>query len=304
MYSGPGTVMRRFAIACVVLLGLLAVWMSMRSPAPQIPTYEGPGPTAVSAYGDSPLQFGELRLPGGEGPFPVAVTIHGGCWLDRLGQGSLTPVAAALAGVGIAAWDLNYRRLGHEGGGWPGTFLDVGRGIDHLRVLAEEHPIDLDRVVLVGHSSGAQLAVWAAGRSELPAEAETRGEAPLPVLAAVGIDGPMDLATWSAEGLDVRACGDPVIATLLGGGPSDQPGRYQEVSPAEMPPIQAGIFLNPAGMVLSFGDPETMARRAQATGERVVVRPVPDSDHFQLITPEHESWSVVLETIQMALGMN
>jgi acetyl esterase/lipase len=269
----------------------------------QIPVYDGPEPTALRQYGDGPLQFGELRIPDGVGPFPVAVTIHGGCWLDRLGEGSITPAAAALTEAGIATWNVEYRRLGHEGGGWPGTFLDVGAGIDYLRVLATEYPLDLSRVAFVGHSSGAHLAVWAAGRPGLPPESEIRGRSPLPARAAVGIDGPMDLAAWSETRADVQVCGDAVISSLMGGSADVRPIRYRHASPAEMPRIDAAIFLNPAGMMLSLGQPEVMTTRAQTTGEAVAVHPVPNSNHFQLITPSEEAWSTVLETIQAALGV-
>lgn len=290
--------MHRAVLPILPLLGLFAV-----PGGAQIPVYDGPEPTTVRQYGDGPLQFGELRIPDGAGPFPVAVTIHGGCWLDRLGEGSITPAAAALTEAGIATWNVEYRRLGNEGGAWPGTFLDVGAGVDYLRVLAAEYPIDLTRVVVVGHSSGAHLAVWAAGRSGLPADSEIRGSSPLAVRAAVGIDGPMDLAAWSEDGSDVRICGEEVISSLMGGSADAFPTRYHHASPGEMPPFEAAILLNPSGMMLGLGKPEVMAQRARTTGERVTVRPVPNSNHFQLITPSEEAWSLVLETIQMALGL-
>lgn len=113
----------------------------------------------------------------------------------------------------------------------------------------------------------------------------------------------MDLAAWSEAGLDVRVCGDTVIASLMGGSADVYQSRYHHGSPAEMPPIDAAIHLNPAGMMLSLGDPEVMTRRARAIGERVTVQPVTESDHFQLITPSEEAWAVVLETIQAALGL-
>jgi pimeloyl-ACP methyl ester carboxylesterase len=290
--------MRRYGFFTLILTALLAVPGNA-----QIPAYDGPEPTAIYQYGESPLQFGELRIPDGAGPFPVAVTIHGGCWLDGLGEGSITPAAAALAKAGIATWNVQYRRLGHEGGGWPGTFLDVGAGIDYLRVLAGEYPIDVSRVVLVGHSSGAHLAVWAAGRGGLLPESEIRGGSPLAVRAAVGIDGPMDLAGWSEGGMDIRVCGDTVISSLMGASPDANPSRYEQASPAQMPPIDAEIFLNPAGMMLELGDPEAPVRRVRTTRGRVTVRPVPESNHFQLITPGEEAWLVVLKTIQDALGL-
>ena len=260
-------------------------------------------PTAVVAYGPDSLQFGELRLPPGSGPFPVVVGIHGGCWLDRLGEGSLTPAIVALTEEGIATWNVEYRRLGHSGGGWPGTFLDVGAGVDHLRALADDFPLDLERVVLIGHSSGGHLAIWAAARPWLPEESPIRGSSPLTVTGAVGIDGPVDLARWSRGGTDVQVCGEPVIAALLGGGPEDRPERYRDASPIEMPRLGVPVYLNPAAMILGLSDPDILKRRAEETGEIVTVVPVTNSDHFQLITPGHEAWSPVLRTIKTALGL-
>ena len=113
-------------------------------------------------YGSTPLEFGELRLPKTPGPHPVAVLIHGGCWVDRLpgrdpritGFEPLRPFAAALTAAGVATWNIEYRRAGHRGGGWPGTFQDVASATDFLRKLAPKHDLDLTRVVLVGHSAG------------------------------------------------------------------------------------------------------------------------------------------------------
>lgn len=261
-----------------------------------------PEPTAVIRYGAGEFDYGELRLPEGEGPFPVAVTIHGGCFLAELGQGSLLAAAAALPEAGIASWDINYRRLGHEGGGWPGTFQDVGKGVDFLGVVAESHPLDLDRVVLVGHSSGAPLAVWAAGRSSLPREAAIRGDSPMEVRAAVGIDGPMDLEAWRAAGVGSQVCGRPVVDELMGGSREAQPDRYRLASPVELSDIPAPVFLNPSGMLFAFGT-DQVDMQSRLAAPSVTVVPVRDSDHFMLITPTEEAWATVLETIRSALGL-
>lgn len=120
-------------------------------------------------YGADPLQFGDLRLPSGKGPFPVAVVIHGGCWVSTFATLQNTAAMAdALRDAGIATWNVEYRRLDNPGGGWPGTFTDVGIAADHVRVLAKTYPLDLSRVLAVGHSAGGHLALWLAGRSAAP----------------------------------------------------------------------------------------------------------------------------------------
>jgi acetyl esterase/lipase len=78
------------------------------------------------AYGADPLQFGELRLPAGSGPFPVGVVIHGGCWVSKFATlQNTSAMADALRDSGVATWNVEYRRLDNDGGGWPGTFADI-----------------------------------------------------------------------------------------------------------------------------------------------------------------------------------
>ena len=101
-------------------------------------------------YGPDAEQFGELRLPRVmSGRVPVAVVLHGGCWKARHGDlvadvQNTAPLATALTELGIATWNLEYRRIDQPGGGWPGTFEDVARGVDHIRALAASYPLDLN----------------------------------------------------------------------------------------------------------------------------------------------------------------
>ena len=95
------------------------------------------------AYGDDPLQFGELHVPGGDGPFPVVVFIHGGCRLAEYDITTTRPLAWALRDEGIAVWNLEYRRVGNPGGTNPGLLLDIGSGIDYVRTLAAEYPLNI-----------------------------------------------------------------------------------------------------------------------------------------------------------------
>jgi len=106
-------------------------------------------------YGPDSNQFGELRLPAGSGPHPVVALIHGGCFKAAYASlRDLAPTGDALKAQGIATWNVEYRRLGQPGGGWPGTYQDVGHAVDQLRALAETYRPDLNRVVIVGHSAG------------------------------------------------------------------------------------------------------------------------------------------------------
>jgi pimeloyl-ACP methyl ester carboxylesterase len=118
----------------------------------------------AEAYGPGPDRFGELWRPAGSGPWPVVALLHGGFWRTGRTLELMRPLAADLAGRGFAAWNLEYRRVGQPGGGWPGTCEDVAAGLDHLEGLASRAPLDLDRLVVAGHSAGGHLALWSAAR--------------------------------------------------------------------------------------------------------------------------------------------
>lgn len=236
-------------------------------------------PDLVQSYGPAPLQFGHLRLPPGEGPYPVAVLVHGGCWSagyeDLSGMG---PLADALSARGLATWNLAYRRLGDEGGGWPGTFGDIAAGIDHLRVLSADHPLDLSRVVVVGHSSGAHLALWAAARTSA---ADARfGATPLTPLAVAAIDGPGALAPLI--GVDESICGQPVIVRFMGGTPEERPDAYRAATPQEHLPLGVRQLLIRAELAPLMAQ---YVEAATAAGDAVEVLDLEDADHFDGIVP-------------------
>lgn len=254
-----------------------------------------------AAYGTDSLQFGELRLPSGPGPFPVAVVIHGGCWTKGFATLKNTASAAsALLDEGIATWNIEYRQMGDPGAGWPGSFTDVGTGIDYLRTLAATYPLDVGRVVVIGHSAGAHLALWGAGRPHLAAASSVRGPNPLIVRAAVAIDGPGDLG--SLIGPDARICGKPVIAPFMGGTPDQVPDRYREASPKAMLPLGAHQYLVSAA-VLPLADAEAYETAARARGDSAAVLHVPAGGHFGVIAPGTPFWPPVREFIRRAFGL-
>lgn len=259
-------------------------------------------PDATLRYGEDPQQYGELRLPARDGPLPVVVLIHGGCFKSAYATLSdLSPMADALKAAGIATWNIEYRRLGNPGGGWPGSYRDVAAGIDHLRTIAPRHRLDLNRVVIVGHSAGGHLTMWAAARGRLPRDSAVASADPLRPAGAIDLAGPFDMRENIAN--YHRECRDPVITQMLGGTPEDVPERYRQAS--------AGALL-PLGVrhALIWGEHETFmplplarayVRRAQAAGDDAVLRVVPGAGHFEIASPHSSAWPVVLAEIRRLL---
>lgn len=254
------------------------------------------------AYGTDSSQFGELRVPSGPGPHPVAILIHGGCFKAAYATlRDLAPMGDALKEMGIATWNIEYRRLGDPAGGWPGTYLDVGRAVDHLRVLADHHVLDLGRVVVVGHSAGGHLAMWAAARARVPGASDLHVRDPLPVRGVLDLAGPVDLTANIAEyeGL----CRDTVITALVGGTPAEVPERYAQASAIKLLPF--GI-----PQVLLIGEfeefvprplAETYVRAAAEAGDPAKLIVIPNVGHFEIASPRAVTWPRVASAIRALL---
>jgi acetyl esterase/lipase len=272
-------------------LGAIA---TLRACEPALPRVGGEAPRARRiAYGrTSPVQVGELLLPAGPGPNPVAVVIHGGFWLASYGLSLMVPLCEALAERGVATWNVEYRRVGDDGGGWPGTFLDVGAAVDHVTTLAPAFGLDLGRVVTVGHSAGGHLALWAAARPRIAPDSEIAVAAPLPLHAAVSLAGVPDLVRGWEMGFEV-------IGRLLGGSPGEVPERYAAASPAALLPLgvrQVLVHGTDDGVV-PIALSEAYRDTAVARGDDVRLVPLAGGSHFAPIDPTSPALETIVETL-------
>jgi len=247
------------------------------------------------SYGKDPLQFGELQIPKGSGPFPVVMFIHGGCWLAKYDIQSTRPLALAFKKAGFAVWNLEYRRVGNVGGGYPNTLLDVGAGADYLRVLSKEHPLDLARLVVMGHSAGGHLALWMAARAKIPQGHDLYQRDPIPVRGVVGLAPASDL-TYLHEG---KQC-DHIAQRLMEGSPSEVPERYKFTDTATMAPI--GV---PQTLILGIHDTiwtpvgKSYIARARAAGDtQITPITAPDSGHFEMIDPDSSTFALVIDALK------
>lgn len=174
------------------------------SPAPEPPEDILPSPVVhgveqeTIAWGMEPEQFGVLYRPEAVTKPPVVVMIHGGCWLAPYDLTLQSGLSQALAELGFAVWNIEYRRLGN-GGEWPALFQDVGAAVDHLRVLAESHDLDLQNVVAMGHSAGGHLGLWLMSRHKISVDSVLYTEQPLELKGAVTLGGIGSLQSGSCS---------------------------------------------------------------------------------------------------------
>jgi acetyl esterase/lipase len=204
----------------------------------------------------------------------------------------MTPLARDLADRGIAAWNIEYRRVGEDGGGWPGTFLDVAAAVDHL---AGVEGVDPARVITCGHSAGGQLALWLASRNRPRAGAP--GPAPaLQIRAVVAQAAVADLTGGWTSGF-----GHEQMAGLLGGGPADLPERYGAADPAQLAPLGVRQLLvhGAEDDVVPLAQSRAYAR---AAGPEAELLEFEGADHFDVIEPRQLAWQAVVDRLPLLFG--
>jgi acetyl esterase/lipase len=245
-------------------------------------------------YGPDRSQRADLRMPSGPGPHPVIVLIHGGSWQARYGRVFMRGLAGDLVRRGWATWNIEYRRIGN-GGGWPQTFLDVAGAIDHLATL--DAPLELQRVVLLGHSAGGQLALWAASRENLPvgAPGAYSGPAPLRLHRVISQAGVADLSGA------YRLWRGGVVRTLMGGSPDEYPERYAAADPLLLAPAAVPVLLvhGSEDQTVSIELARNYERAASAAGGEVELVEVAGAAgrHRAHINPLGSAWATVAERL-------
>jgi acetyl esterase/lipase len=214
------------------------------------------------------------------------MNLHGGFWRAKYGLGHAGHLCAALTKTGIATWNLEYRRVGNAGGGWPGSFEDVASGFRFLPQIAKQYKLDVARVLVMGHSAGGQLALCLAAHEP----ALTR---------AVSLAGVVDLK----RAFDLHLSNDAVVE-FLGGKPVEVAEHYQEADPMQ-------VSIGNARQILICGTKDDVvppdftrqyAEVKRAKGENVKVVEIANADHYDVIDPRSQAWKQVEGAVTELLG--
>lgn len=250
-------------------------------------------------YGPTKTHIGDIRVPTNKpGPHPVAVLIHGGCFQAKFANlNELSQLGEALRRDGIATWNIEYRALGQPGGGWPGTYQDIGLAIDHLRTLASRYRLDLSKVIVIGHSAGGHLANWSASRAKLPAAGPLSAPSPIKPVGIVNLAGLPDLRehTKAYE----QACDGPVIHQMLGGDPAIVKANGIAASPVERLPlgVKQTIILGDQEDFVPRPIAQAYIAKAKAAGDDAKLVIIPAAGHFEIAASTTKAWPKVREAI-------
>ena len=252
-------------------------------------------------YGPEPQHFAELRFPDGRRPFPFLFVVHGGFWqseYDLLHTGHL---CAALTSKGVITCNLEYRRLGDSGGGWPGTFQDITLAADHiLETISSDPRVDATRTAVLGHSAGGHLALWLVSRHRIPNASQIHGAQKYRLVRAVSLAGVCDLRTaWKQQ------LGNGVVARLMAGKPDQYPDRYDAGSPIELLPngTRQVLIHGSADNVVPVSQSEKFVERAKQLGEHPTLVKLDGIGHFELIDPESGAWAAVVGAVMPLLRL-
>lgn len=265
---------------------------------------EKPAPTQSIVWGPGATDVADLWLPEGAGPFPVVLMVHGGCWQKSIADRSLMNWAAEdLRKQGLAVWNIEYRGVDEEGGGYPGTFLDVAHAADALRDQAAAYNLDINRVAAIGHSAGGHLALWIAARHKLPGYSPMRMDNPLKLVGVVNSGGLADLK--ASRPVTQRSCLSEIYDQLVGPISSTRANVLADTSPAEMLPLkvrQVSVNGHDDGIApANLGEGYT--RRAKAAGDSADVVVVLNTGHVELVSPGTEAWDIEVATLKDMLGV-
>ena len=228
-------------------------------------------------YGDSDpdLQYGLLWLPDESAATdraPLVVLIHGGCWLNEFDIQHSFPMSTALAQAGYGVWSLEYRRTGDTGGGWPGSFEDIKQGLAYIPEL-NDFPLDLDRVVVIGHSAGGHLALLA-GSGFQNAD------------AVIGLAAITDIVEYSRG---ENSCQTATI-DFMAGRYEEKPAEYDAANPANISLHDQTILLH--------GDADNIVPLEQARLPGAATRVIEGAGHFDWIHPGTRAYQVLLTTLE------
>jgi len=204
--------------------------------------------------------------------------VHGGFWRQEYDRAHLAPLAEALARDGFHVASLEYPRTGMPGGGWPGTGASVAARLEAVHADTQLP----DRVVVVGHSAGGHLALWAASSEHVPW-----------LTGVVALAPAADLGEVDRLGLS-----DDAARALLGGTPDEVPDAWADADPARQhltvpAVIVTGEFddIVPASVTTSYVG-------SRAAGEPLRTAVARRADHFDVIDPTSSAYLLVLAEIE------
>ena len=190
---------------------------------------------------------------------PLIVFLHGGFWRPEYDRVHARSLGAALSDLGWPVVSVEYRR---EPGKPDTTTADIRTALDALPDLVDVHA----GYVLMGHSAGGQLALWAASTLN-----------PVRLRAVLALAPVADLLM-----ADQRMIGDSAVQAFIGGGVRN-----------DLDPVHLPASIAPVTLIHGVNDtvvPIAVTESYFSAHPTAHLHRVPHCGHYELIDPQSDPW--------------
>lgn len=224
-------------------------------------------PDSTVAYAPGAERIADIRIgKGTPDRRPLVVLVHGGFWRPAYDRAHVGPMSVALASAGWTVATIEYRRI-------PGkpddTLEDVGRAVEALPALVNQYN---GQLVLIGHSAGGHLVLWAGAATSSP--------------RVVGV-----LALAPAADLQLsqeRNLGGGAVRAFLGVAAQER----RDVDPKLLPTPRAAVTI--VHGELDDTVPPEVSRSYVATHRDTRLVELPATGHYAVIDPLSNAWVTVI----------
>ena len=232
---------------------------------------------ATHHYGPDSLHIADIYSPNSDALNPAILIIHGGCWLNQYDRYYLSHLASSLSDSGLVAVNIEYRRVGDSGGGWPGTFEDIRRAYDFMKSNSELLHIDTTQIFVTGHSAGGHLALWLAANDAS-------------VAGVIGLAAITNLSEYAnGSGSCQRA-----TPQLMNGLPEADGTQYDLADPMILQNPRASLVLISAERDVIVPPSENTPYITKTGAQHHILN---DVGHFDLVAPISPAWPDIIDII-------
>lgn len=248
------------------------------------------------SYGKHPSQFGVLRLPESNSKNILVMSVHGGFWRSKYDLKENAPLVTDLTERGYITWNIEYRRTGEQGGGGLGTMNDALDAFNYLEKIKKKFKLEISKVILIGHSAGAQICTWLAHHLE-HSTSYASNDGILSIEKIISLAGVMDLEKMYEIHMEKNII-SPVLS-FVGGNPDKVPELYQALSPISLFPLSIKHILlhGEIDQYVPVELSKNYYHRALSKNLNVQLITLPDVNHFNLVDPNDEAWKSVLDIL-------
>jgi len=232
---------------------------------------------ATLQYGPDSLHIADIFKPDSDALNPAILIIHGGCWLNQYDRYYMSHLASTLSDSGLVAVNIEYRRVGDTGGGWPGTFDDIRLAYSYLKVNSETLRIDTTQIYVTGHSAGGHLALWLAANDE----------------SVAGVIGLAAITNLSEYATGSGSC-QRATPQLMNGLPDADSTNYAQADPMILQNPQSPLVLISAELDVIVPPSENTPYVTKTRAQHHILD---DVGHFDLVAPISPAWPDIIDII-------